>query len=89
MKKNDLIALVIAIVALVGVGYYYVSQDTTLLKPSASAAAGTQVEVAPVIPSKLDPDNTLQQLSTTYQVNDYKQPVVTTGLGNPAPFVSQ
>ena len=87
MKKNDLIALVIALAALVGVGYYYISQNTHSTSTTASAAS--QVEVAPTIADTIDPDNTLSQLDTTYKVRDYKQPVVITGLGNPAPFVSQ
>jgi hypothetical protein len=86
MKKNDIIALVFALILVVGVGYYFISQN----KPKTTAAAGTsQVEVAPTIASSLDPDDTLNKMSSTYNVQDYKQPVVITGLGNPAPFVSQ
>ena len=87
MKKKDLIALVLALVLLVGVGYYFLSQNSS--KTSSATSTSSQVEVAPVIPDQLDPNGTLAKLGTTYKVQDYKQPVNLSGLGNPAPFSSQ
>ncbi len=84
MKKNDLIALVVALALLVGAGYYYISQNGS----SATTASTTanQVEVVPTINPTLDANGTLDKLNTTYKVQDYKQPVDLSGLGNTAPF---
>lgn len=86
MKKQDVIALIFALVLLVGVGYYFLSQNS---HKTTAAGSGTQVEVAPVIPNQLDPRGTLDKLSSTYKVRDFKQAVNLTGLGNPAPFSGQ
>jgi hypothetical protein len=86
MKKNDIIALVIALVFVVGVGYYYISSNAP--KTTASSSAN-QVEVPPVIASQLDPSSTLSNMPTQYKVQDFKQAVNLNGLGNSAPFVSQ
>jgi hypothetical protein len=84
MKKNDLIALIFALVLLVGVGYYYISQNS---RPSGSTTTtAVQVEVAPVIPPTLDPNQVLSNLANTYKVQDFKQTPNLTGLGNNAPF---
>jgi len=86
MKKNDLIALIFALVLLVGVGYYFLSQSS---KSSAGATAvATQVEVAPVIPANLDPDQVLNNMSGTYKVQDFKQTPNLSGLGNTSPFTN-
>jgi hypothetical protein len=83
MKRNDLIALIFALVLLVGVGYFFLNQNKS---PTATASTGKEVEVAPVIPSDIDPDGTITKMSKTYKVQDYKQPLNLTGLGNSAPF---
>jgi len=84
MKKNDLIALIFALVLLVGVGYYYISQNSS---PSTTASVtAVQVEVAPTIPPDLDPSHVLDNLGSTYKVQDFKQAVNLNGLGNNSPF---
>ena len=84
MKKNDLIALIFALVLLVGAGYYFISQNGP--KATATTSTATQVDVAPTIPDKLDGSGTVSQLTTTYNVRDYKQPLNLSGLGNSTPF---
>jgi hypothetical protein len=85
MKKNDLIALVFALVLLVGVGYYFLSHNGSSTT-SSTASDNSQVEVAPNIPADVDPSGTLGKMSSTYKVQDYKQTVNLNGLGNTAPF---
>jgi flagellar basal body-associated protein FliL len=88
MKRNELIALVIALVLLVGAGYYFLSQSSGSGSSSAAAAAiaANQVEVAPSIAANLDEGKTLDQMDPIYHVKDFKQTPDLSNLGNNAPF---